>query len=373
MGKSLKLGTIAGIRIQVHWTFFLVLAWILFTALIAGKGLLAALSSIAFVLVLFGCVVLHELGHALAARFYGIPTRDITLLPIGGVARLERMPRKPKQELVVALAGPMVNVIIAAVLFLLIAPATGLANLTSTSFQGAAFLQQLMFVNIALVLFNLLPAFPMDGGRVVRALLAMFMDYVRATRVAAFLGQICAIGLGFMGLFNPMLLLVAAFIFFGAASEARHVALSAELAGFQVRDGMRRQFRVVPANGLIRECALDLLESQQDEFPVIRDGMFVGMVRIETALSAMENGTANTFAEVMQADVRPIDEYEPLTKTMERAPFTHNKTLPVTSDGVLIGLLDFRQVFDLISARARLRNQPTYDAGRAIQPLSSIS
>ena len=362
MGKSLKLGTIAGIRIQVHWTFFLILAWILCTALIAGKGLLAALSSIAFVLVLFGCVVLHELGHALAARFYGIPTRDITLLPIGGVARLERMPRKPTQELVVALAGPMVNVIIAVVLYILLVPAVGLANLTSPSFQGASILQQLMFVNIALVAFNLLPAFPMDGGRVVRAVLAMLMDYVRATRVAAFIGQICAIGFGLWGLYNPMLLLIAAFIFIGAATEARHVALSEELAGFQVRDGMRRQFRVVPANGLIREFALDLLESQQDEFPVIRDGTFVGMVRIETALSAMESGTANTFAQVMQADVRPIDEYEPLSKMMERAPFTHNKTLPVTSDGVLIGLLDLRQVFDLLRARSRLRTQPSNPA-----------
>lgn len=256
MGKSLKLGTIAGIRIQVHWTFFLILAWILFTALMSGKGLLAALSSIAFVLVLFGCVVLHELGHALAARFYGIPTRDITLLPIGGIARLERMPRKPTQELVVALAGPMVNVIIAVVLYVLLALAVGLANLTSPSFQGATFLQQLMFVNIALVGFNLLPAFPMDGGRVVRAVLAMFMDYVRATRVAALMGQICAIGFGFLGLYNPMLLLIAAFIFIGAATEARQVALSEELAGFQVRDGMRRQFHVVPANGLIRDCAL---------------------------------------------------------------------------------------------------------------------
>ena len=156
------------------------------TNLIAGNGLLAALSGVAFVLVLFGCVVLHELGHALAARCYGIPTRDITLLPIGGVARLERMPRKPTQELVVALAGPIVNVMIAAGLFVLLVPVVGPANLASTRFQGGSFLQQLMFVNIALVAFNLLPAFPMDGGRVVEALLAMFMDYVKATRLAAF-------------------------------------------------------------------------------------------------------------------------------------------------------------------------------------------
>ena len=183
MGKSLKFGTIAGIRIQVHWTFSLIIAWIVMTNLIAGNGLLAALSGVAFVLVLFGCVVLHELGHALAARCYGIPTRDITLLPIGGVARLEQMPRKPTQELVVALAGPMVNVMIAAGLFVLLAPRGGFANFASAPFEGGSFLHRLMFVNIALVAFNLLPAFPMDGGRVVRALLAMFMDYVRAKQV----------------------------------------------------------------------------------------------------------------------------------------------------------------------------------------------
>ena len=146
----------------------------------------------------------------------------------------------------------------------------------------------------------------------------MFMDYVKATRVAAFLGQICAIGLAFMGLFNPIMLLIAAFIFFGAAAESQQVALRDQLAGFQVRDGMKRQFHVVPADGLIRDCALDLLESQQDEFPVIRDGMFVGMVRLDTALRAMESGTATIFDEGMQADVRPIDQDEPLVISLER-------------------------------------------------------
>ena len=203
MNRSFSLGSILGIAIKVHWTFFLLVTWIFLASLLSGSDMSAATSQAAFVLLLFGCVVLHELGHALAARCFGIQTEDITLLPIGGLARLERMPRHPFQEIVVALAGPAVNVVIATLLLILIGLPSGGSSAFMGKLLGTGTLEQLVFVNIALVAFNMLPAFPLDGGRVLRALLAIFLDYSVATRSAARLGQVFAVGLGLLGLANP--------------------------------------------------------------------------------------------------------------------------------------------------------------------------
>ncbi len=352
MGKSLQLGTVAGIKLQVHWSFSLIVAWVMLTNILAGKSFLAAMLSVAFVLVLFGCVLLHELGHALAARMYGIPTRDITLLPIGGVARLERMPRDPWQEIVVAFAGPAVNVVIAAVLFMLLAPATTFASFVSLPAESGSFLQRLMFVNIALVVFNLLPAFPMDGGRVLRACLALFMDYVAATRVAAFVGQLCAVGLGFLGLYNPMLLLVAAFIFLAAAGEANQVALRDKYGNAKVGDGMIRKFRAIDARAPLRQTVLDLLETPQSEFPVIENGQFVGMLQITDALNAIQNRSANTVGQAVTRPNRLASEGEPILSVLESQQGP--RSIPVVNDGVLVGLINPRLVFELLDARSRM-------------------
>jgi Zn-dependent protease len=226
MKGSWKLGEVAGIGVFVHWSFLILPILIAWPAL-ANGAVAAALSSVLFVLAVFGCVALHELGHALAARRYGIDTLDITLLPIGGLARLERMPRKPIQELVIALAGPAVNVAIAAAIFAGLHLAGGIrAMLVSANIVASPFLVQLMWANVALVLFNLLPAFPMDGGRVLRALLALRMPYLRATEIAAGIGQALAIVLGIIGFSAggmQMLMLVALFVFLAARSELQMV------------------------------------------------------------------------------------------------------------------------------------------------------
>jgi Zn-dependent protease len=205
MKWSWKIGEYAGIGVYVHATFLLVILWVV--SLHWGQDVAAIIEGVAFVLSIFGCVVLHEFGHALAAKRYGIQTRDITLLPIGGVARLERMPEDPKQELVVAIAGPAVNVVIAAILYAALA-IFGRVDLPERFarfepfYLGAgSFMHNLMTVNIFLVLFNMIPAFPMDGGRVLRGLLATRMDYVRATNIAANVGQFLAFVFGFIGLF----------------------------------------------------------------------------------------------------------------------------------------------------------------------------
>ena len=217
---KLKLGRLAGIGIYVHWSFWILPVWILLSTVRDGRGWAAGLSAVIFVFAIFGCVVLHELGHALMARHYRIGTRDITLYPIGGVASLERMPTRPSQELAIALAGPAVNVAIAGALFAG-AVLTGLGNLAPAGdLIGGPFLSSLMWVNVALAVFNLLPAFPMDGGRVLRAFLAMQMPYVKATTIAARVGQVVAILLGVLGLFSGgTLVLVAVFVFLAAQAE----------------------------------------------------------------------------------------------------------------------------------------------------------
>jgi Zn-dependent protease len=220
MRSSLKVATVFGIEVRIHLTFLLFLVWIWFSYYQVG-GLTGAIEGVLFILALFACVLLHEFGHAFAARGFGIETPDITLLPFGGVARLNRIPETPWQELVVAIAGPLVNVVIAAVLILVIHTSAGLEQLEYLESPRVELLAKLTTVNVMLVLFNLIPAFPMDGGRVLRALLAMAMPYVRATQIAAWIGQGLAVVFGIVGIFgNPMLIFIAFFIFVGAQQEA---------------------------------------------------------------------------------------------------------------------------------------------------------
>jgi len=226
MKWSWKIGEFAGIGVYMHTTFLLLLGWVAFTGWLQARTLIGALGSVAFILALFLVVVLHEYGHALTARKFGIKTRDITLLPIGGVARLERMPDDPKQELWVALAGPAVNVVITAVLFVALLITGALEPITQLGVTRGSFLERLMVVNAVLVVFNMIPAFPMDGGRVVRSLLAMRMEYTRATQIAASLGQGIAFLLGFVGLFtNPLLKFTARLMSMGAAQESNLVQM----------------------------------------------------------------------------------------------------------------------------------------------------
>src|SRR5215218_8467611 len=225
MGWSIPIGMVKGTVVRVHITFLLFLAWIGVAAFARG-GQGAALQSVVYILLLFLCVLLHEFGHVFAARRYGIQTPDITLLPIGGVARLERIPEKPTQELVVALAGPAVNVVIAALLFLALGGLPSMGDGTQVQNPGVDLLGRLAWVNISLVVFNLIPAFPMDGGRVLRALLAYRLGYARATEIAASVGQVVAFALGIIGLFySPILVFIAIFVYLGAAAEAGAVQM----------------------------------------------------------------------------------------------------------------------------------------------------
>ena len=229
MKYNLSLGSFAGIRVQLHWTLLITFAglfvWLLWESQsisLAGRGLFV-------ILLLFVCVLLHELGHALTAKVFRVHTQDVTLYPIGGIARLEYMPRVPHQELYIAAAGPAVNLVIALVLYAFLLPSG--TSLSPSRFLQAPLIVQLAWMNLALFAFNLLPAFPMDGGRVLRAVLAMRMNYRAATRVAVWTGQTLAVLFavaaifsipGFRG-FNPVLLLIAMFVFLAAQQEGRQV------------------------------------------------------------------------------------------------------------------------------------------------------
>ncbi len=225
MKNAFKLGSFTGIGIYVHWTMSLLLGGVFVFYLYQGASVGAALAGLVFVSVLFGCVILHELGHALTAKHFGIPTLDITMYPIGGVARLQSMPKEPRQELLIAIAGPAVNLAIAAVLFVVVI-ATG-RPLTPSPFVESEpnVLGMLMWMNLALVGFNMLPAFPMDGGRVLRAGLATKLSYKNATRIASYVGQgmACLFGLFAVWSFNPVLFFVGIFVFLAARQEAEMV------------------------------------------------------------------------------------------------------------------------------------------------------
>lgn len=274
MKWSWRIGTFAGISVYMHATFLLLIGWI---ALQNRQSVQAMVTSVAFILALFLCVVLHEYGHALTARRYGIKTKDITLLPIGGIARLERMPDDPTQELWVAIAGPAVNVVIAALIAAWLFLTGQFQNLTESTLMAGGFLGRLMMVNVFLVAFNLLPAFPMDGGRVLRALLSRRMEYTKATQTAASIGQGMALLFGFAGIFgNPFLVFIALFVWIGAAQEAAMVQMKSALEGIPVSRAMITDFRVLPADARLSDAINLILRGSQLDFPVLGGGQAGG-------------------------------------------------------------------------------------------------
>ena len=305
MKWSFRLFTFAGTEVRVHVTFLLLLLFVASQSYLSGQGFPAALESTLFITTMFICVVLHEFGHVLAARGYGIRTPDITLLPIGGVARLERMPRKPSQELVVAISGPMVNVIIAAAIYLGFG-VTAVIHPGYNFLKTGSFFEKLMVWNVFMVAFNLIPAFPMDGGRVLRALLALFLDYGRATRVAASIGQSLAMFVAVYMLLNhtfqPMLLLICFFIFMAAGQEAAAITQQEATQNLRVRDAMLTDFRTLPPEATLRDGVALLLAGSQQDFPVLdTHGGMQGMLTRHDLISALaENGPAQAVVEVMR-------------------------------------------------------------------------
>ncbi len=355
MKGALSLGKVAGIKIEVHWTFTLLLIWVVYLDMRRGGDLNSALMNVSLILFLFLCVVLHELGHALTARKFNIGTKKITLLPIGGVASLEKMPEKPQQELLVALAGPAVNVVIALLLLLIVPLKTYLGMdaenlqqlLTAPSINTLLF--YLLIANIMLVAFNLIPAFPMDGGRVLRALLAFRMSRAKATDIAATLGQTLAVIFFVMGLFfNPFLVLIALFIFIGAYGENQMVKQTTLLEGHLVRDAMLTQITTVSPDNTMTQIIDLLLASTEKDFVVVDNGKIAGVLFHKEIISRSKN-RALLVRDFMRTGFHVMLEEGPLKEFFDLAAREKQRFFPViNSSGELKGAIDMTNVSEFL-------------------------
>jgi Zn-dependent protease len=371
MRWSLKVGQLAGTVVYVHVTFFGLLAWIGVVGGLEKGSLAAAAEAVGFTTTLFACVVLHEFGHAFMARRFGIRTRDIVLFPFGGVGRLERIPDVPSQEFLIALAGPAVSLGIAATLFATLRLQGFAPRLEQFAMGEVPFAQRLMFINAGLAAFNLLPAFPMDGGRVLRALLAMRFDYVRATEVAARIGQGMAVLFAIVGaMMNPLLLIIALFVWMGAAGEAGLAQVKQALRGRTVDTAMRTEFGVLAPGDALDQAAEMAIRHAQSVFPVLLDGRVVGLLtRHDLTRWVSADGADRTSSEVMHRTFETVDRSEPLDAVFGRLSQEPDKTLLVTDHGRLVGLVGLEEITNLLRLRRAVTGRRHHAAATAPPPV----
>lgn len=355
MKWSARLGRFAGIDVFVHVTFLALLAWFAFvywsqTGTIAGVA-----TGLSLILMLFLCVLLHEFGHALTARRFGIRTRYITLLPIGGLAMLENMPKDPWQEIIVALAGPAVNLVIAAVVFVAIAASGQPGGPMSLQMGPGGILPALLTANLILAVFNLLPAFPMDGGRVLRAALSLRMGRVRATRAAAAVGQALAVGLGLLGLTgNPLLILIAVFVWIGAGAEAGAVEVEARLKGQPAGRAMITDYQALaPSDTLGRAIDLTLATTQKD-FPVLDAGEIVGVLGQAAILQGLRDAGAGGRVDAAMGKARTADVATPLAVLLEDLQDRDTRLVCITRAGRIAGLVDLENISEYLRIQQAL-------------------
>ncbi|WP_420601109.1 site-2 protease family protein [Flagellimonas sp.] len=363
MKGVLKLGKVSDIGIEVHWTFSLLLLWVAFLEIQRGGNATSIFMNMALVVVLFFCVVLHELGHALTAKKFGIGTKQITLLPIGGVASLEKIPEKPAQELLVALAGPAVNVLIAMVLLLFIPLQSYLGldvealNQLVNAPDFQTFLFFLFVANVMLVVFNMIPAFPMDGGRVFRALLTFRLGRVKATEVASGLGQILAVLFFILGLMlNPFLILIALFIFFGAYGENQMVKQGALLKGHLVEEAMLTNITILNPSTTVEEVIAILLKGTEKHFLVAEQNEIMGTVDHRAVLKHAKEAQRPVI-EIMKKEVDQVEASTEIWTAFEMLAKKNIELLAVTKKKILVGAIDRTNIGEFILLQTNLSAQ----------------
>ncbi|MFN3426635.1 MAG: site-2 protease family protein [Candidatus Thermochlorobacter sp.] len=365
MGWSFRIAKVRGIDIKIHVTFFLIL---LLGALqwannVPDSPLDGALFGIVLISLLFTCVTLHELGHSLAAQYFGIPVREIVLTPLGGIAMITRLPEKPLHELIIALAGPLVNVLIAIPLFLMTGATMHTTILDARGSLGELFsrpsfevlLIWLFAANISLAVFNMIPAFPLDGGRVLRAILAMFMTFSAATTVAATIGQIAAVGLGVLGFINGnfILILIAVFVFFSAGQENAQATSKAVLRTRRVGDTYNRYALSLNIGDRVSRVVDYLFTSYQPDFAVMQGNEIIGIVTRRDVFNALSSDSRDMYVtEIMrrnfltvQADASLDEVYALMTERGERIVAVFNG-----SDYLgLVSLEDLNEAFAVLA------------------------
>ncbi|RUV60321.1 MULTISPECIES: site-2 protease family protein [unclassified Mesorhizobium] len=371
MSWSLNLGTIAGTTVRVHFTFLLLLVWIWLTHYRIG-GTPAAWEGVAFIIAVFACVVLHEFGHIAAARYFGIGTPDITLFPIGGVARLERMPEEPGQEFVIAVAGPLVNVAIAALIFALIGGSAGVEQMAGIEDPRMNFLARLAGVNVFLVLFNMIPAFPMDGGRILRAALAARLSWSRATQIAATIGQGLAFVFGFVGLFyNPLLIFIGIFVYLAAAAEAQNAQIREVATSVLVGDVMITEFARLERSATLDEAIEMLLATTQHDFPVTDTaGHLKGLVtRNDMIRTLKEKGPAEPVASAMRSDIPKIHYRKSLEESLRLMQQADVPAVAVVdSSDRLVGLMTHETIGEMLMVRSAVSDAFRFGRLRGSNP-----
>jgi stage IV sporulation protein FB len=357
MSWSVNIGSIAGTAIRVHFTFVLFLLWI-FVASWASGGPAAAWNGLVFMLLLFACVLAHEFGHILVARAFGVPTPDVTLLPIGGVARLARIPEAPGEEFLIAIAGPLVNVAIAFGLVVLVGAHLEPQHLGTMEDARDSLIDRLAAVNLFLALFNMIPAFPMDGGRVLRALLAIRLGHVRATEIAATIGQLVAFALGFIGLFgNPILIFIAIFVYLAASSEAQLVAMRAMSRDVPVSAAMMTEFATLTPDEHMDAAVESLLRTSQSEFPVIDpEHRLVGLLNRDGVIRALKTqGPDARVADTMATGIPTVGSRSRLEDAFQTLRETSAPAVGVVDPaGRLVGLITPETVGEMLMLQQAL-------------------
>ena len=365
MSWSFKIGRVAGIAIKVHLTFFLIL---ILGAIQWGQpyGLIGAVYGVVLMILLFVCVTLHELGHSLVAQRFGVTVREIILLPLGGVALLERNASKPWQEFLIAAAGPLVNVVIAILLFAITGAAAALGNFDGSALQMnsppslSAMLIWLLQANVMLVLFNLIPAFPLDGGRMLRATLAMFLSYQRATRIATLIGQAIAILLGILGVAsgNFALILVAIFVFLGAGQEHIEGQARTMLETKQVGDAYNRHALTLDIGDRVSRVVDYILTSYQPDFAVMQGTKLLGIVTREDVFRALSNEARDIYVTgIMNREFVRVPKTATLDEVRTIMAAQHARVVAVYDAENYMGLISTEDISEAFAVLAYQQHQ----------------